>query len=358
MSRFHELRVADVRRETRDTVSIAFEVPEELRDNYRYQQGQHLALRTWIDGEEVMRTYSICTAVQDGELRVAVKKQPHGRFSTFANESLDVGQTLEVMEPMGHFNTTLDPSQAKHYLAVAAGSGITPVMSIIKTALAVEPQSRVTLIYGNRNTGSMIFREQLEDLKNEYMGRLNIISIMSREQPDIDLFHGRIDRDKLDALLKHWLDPEDLDECFICGPEPMIQGVNESLQAHGIDRKCIHFELFTAPGEAKQRYRERHEDTNADHSLTQVTVVLDGRQTEFDLERNTDPILDAGIEAGADLPFSCKGGVCSTCRAKVVEGEVEMDVNYALEDYEIEAGYVLTCQSYPVTDKVVINYDE
>ncbi|MGD8428804.1 MAG: FAD-binding oxidoreductase, partial [Ectothiorhodospiraceae bacterium] len=167
MSRFHELRVADVRRETRDTVSIAFEVPEELRDNYRYQQGQHLALRTWIDGEEVMRTYSICTAVQDGELRVAVKKQPHGRFSTFANESLDVGQTLEVMEPMGHFNTTLDPSQAKHYLAVAAGSGITPVMSIIKTALAVEPQSRVTLIYGNRNTGSMIFREQLEDLKNE-----------------------------------------------------------------------------------------------------------------------------------------------------------------------------------------------
>lgn len=358
MSRFHELRIADIRRETRDTVSLAFEVPDALKENYRYEAGQHLALRTWIDGEEVMRTYSICTGVQDGELRVAIKRQPHGRFSGFANESLDVGQTLEVMEPMGHFNAALAPDRPRHHLAFAAGSGITPVMSILRTVLANEPESRFTLVYGNRNAASMIFREQLEDLKNEYMDRFNMISIMSREQTDIDLFHGHIDAGKCDALLEQWIGADDVDESYVCGPEPMIHAVTESLEKHGIDRGRIHFELFTAPGEAQERQKARKEDREADHSITDVTVIADGRRTQFDLPRNSDPILEGGLQSGADLPFSCKGGVCSTCRAKLIEGEVEMDVNYALEDYEIEAGYVLTCQSFPLTEKVVVSYDE
>lgn len=358
MSRFHELRIADVRAETRDTVSIAFEVPEALRETYGYRQGQHLALRAWIDGEEVMRTYSICTGVQDRELRIAVKRHPHGRFSRFANEMLEPGRTLEVMAPMGHFNTPLDPAQAKHYLAFAAGSGITPVISIVKTTLAVEPESRFTLVYGNRATASVIFREQIGDLKNAHMGRLNLINVMSRESTDLEIFHGRIDAERCEGLFRRWIDLEDVDECFICGPEPMIHAVTESLQAHGMDRGRIHFELFTKPGEAAARQRQRTEDGDADHSVSDVTVMIDGGRLEFELPRNTESILNAGIQAGADLPFSCKGGVCSTCRAKVVEGEVEMDVNYALEDYEVEAGYVLTCQSYPVTKRVVVNYDE
>lgn len=358
MSRFHELRIADIRRETRDTVSLAFEVPESLSEHYRYQAGQHLALRTWIDGEEVMRTYSICTGVQDSELRVAIKRQPHGRFSSFANEALDVGQTLEVMEPMGHFSVSPDAERPRHHLAFAAGSGITPVISILRTVLAAEPRSRFTLVYGNRNAGAMIFREQLEDLKNEYMDRFNMLNVMSREQTDIDLFHGHIGAEKCDALLEHWIGADDIDECYICGPEPMIHAVRGSLEAHGIAPERIHFELFTAPGESERRHQARKEDRDADHSVTSVTVLADGRQTQFDLPRNTDPILEGGLAAGADLPFSCKGGVCSTCRAKVLEGEVEMDVHYALEDYEIEAGYVLTCQSYPLTEKVVVSYDE
>ncbi|WP_440995787.1 1,2-phenylacetyl-CoA epoxidase subunit PaaE [Arhodomonas sp. SL1] len=358
MSRFHELTVAEVRPETRDTVSIRFELPEELRETFRYEPGQHLAIRTWIDGEEVMRTYSICTGVQDEELRVAVKQQPHGRFSAFANSELKRGDRLEVMPPQGHFNTPFRPEQRKHYLAIAAGSGITPIMSLARTALHTEPESRFTLIYGNRSTASVIFREQLEDLKNEHMGRFNLINVMSRERTDIDLFHGHINRDKLEAMFRHWIDLGDVDEAFICGPEPMIHAASEALEAGGLGKKQIHFELFTAPGEAKERQRERTKDPSADHSTTEVAVRVDGQEIVFDLPRNTQPILDAGLEAGADLPFSCKGGVCSTCRAKVVEGEVEMDVNYALEDYEVEAGYVLSCQSYPVSERVVLDYDE
>ncbi|MCS4502728.1 1,2-phenylacetyl-CoA epoxidase, subunit E [wastewater metagenome] len=358
MSRFHELTVTDVRQETRDTVSIRFDVPETLRETYRYAPGQHLALRTWIDGEEVMRTYSICTGVQDEELRVAIKTQPHGRFSSFANSELRPGDRLEVMPPQGHFNTAFDPANRKHYLAIAAGSGITPIMSLARTALHTEPGSRVTLIYGNRSTASMIFREQIEDLKNAYMGRFNLINIMSRERTDIDLFHGRIDGDKLEALFRQWIDIDDVDEAFICGPEPMIHAASESLKAHDMAAERVHFELFTTPGEVKQRQQERANDTNADHSSSEIAVRVDGQEIVFDLARNTQPILEAGLEAGADLPFSCKGGVCSTCRAKVVEGDVEMDVNYALEDYEIEAGYVLSCQSYPVSDRVVLDYDE
>ncbi len=358
MSKFHELTVSDVRQETRDTVSIAFALPPEQADEFRYQAGQHLALRSRIDSEEVMRTYSICASEQEGELRVAVKRQPHGRFSNFINDHLRVGDVLEVMPPQGHFCLRFDPDNEKNYLAFAAGSGITPVISMIKTGLATEPNSVFTLVYGNRSTQNMIFREQLEDLKNTYMDRFTLVSVMSREQTDIDLFHGHIDSDKCRALFAHWIDPADLDEAVICGPESMIKAVSETLREHGVAAERIHFELFTPPGEAEERRQRRVADTTLDHSAAQVVVRVDGGQVEFELPKNSESILDAGIAAGADLPFSCKGGVCSTCRARIVEGEVEMDVNYALEDYEIEAGFVLTCQSYPVSERVVVDYDQ
>ncbi|HYW91368.1 MAG TPA: 1,2-phenylacetyl-CoA epoxidase subunit PaaE [Gammaproteobacteria bacterium] len=358
MSRFHELRIADVTRETRDAVSLAFEVPEALGDAFRFRAGQHLALRTRIDGEEVVRTYSICVGEPTGELRVAVKHQPGGRFSSYANERLAAGQLLEVMEPMGHFNAVVDPARPRHHVAFAAGSGITPIISILETVLAREPHSRFTLVYANRNTGSMIFRERLEDIKNRHMERFNLISIMSREQPEIELFHGRIDGAKCDALLQHWIDAAQIDECYVCGPEPMTEAVLGSLRQHGVAPARLHHELFTVPGEAQRRQQARREATGVDHSATRVTVVVDGRRTRFELPRNSASILEAGLEAGADLPFSCKGGVCATCRAKLISGEVDMDVNYALEDYELDAGYVLTCQSFPLSAEVELSYDD
>lgn len=358
MSKFHELTVADVRRETPDAVSVAFAERPSTHPEFHFQAGQHLALRTRLDGEEVMRTYSICTGEQDDELRVAIKRQPHGLFSSYANDYLQPGEVLEVMPPQGHFSLPFAPGRRRHYLAFAAGSGITPIMSMLRTGLATEPESHFTLIYGNRSTRSMIFREGLEDLKNRYMSRFTMVPVMSREQPDIELFHGHIDAEKCGLLFRHWVDASSVDEVLLCGPETMIHDVSDALQGHGIPRESIHFELFTAPGEAQRRRRERVNDATRDHSVAQVILRIDGQEVELDLPRNTKPILDAGLEAGAELPFSCKGGVCSTCRARLVEGDVEMDVNYALEDYEVEAGYVLTCQSYPTSQRVVIDYDE
>jgi ring-1,2-phenylacetyl-CoA epoxidase subunit PaaE len=360
MSRFYKLAVADIRPETRDTISIAFEVAEELRELFmNFRAGQHLALRVRLEGEELVRTYSICCAPQEQELRVAVKAQPYGRFSTYANTRLKVGDIVEVMPPAGHFSVPFDPAHRKHYLAFAAGSGITPIIALAKTALQTEPDSRVTLVYGNRSTQSMIFREQLEDLKNSYLGRFNLVPVMSREQTDIELFHGRIDQAKCRALFERWVNINSVDECFICGPEEMMREVTQALAAHGVDQSRIHFELFTTPGEVKQRQAQRQrEAVGRDRTVSQITVRIDGQQVDFELAQNEASILEGGLAVGLELPFSCKGGVCSTCRAKVVVGEVEMDVNYALEDYEVEAGYVLTCQSYPLTERVVLDYDE
>lgn len=359
MSRFHQLAVAGVRQETRDTVSIAFDVPEALRYVFMgFRPGQHLAVRARIGGEQVMRTYSICSIPADGELRVAVKSQPHGLFSNYANSRLKPGDVIEVMPPAGSFSASFDPANRSHYLAFAAGSGITPIISLIRAALATEPESRVTLVYGNRSTQSMIFREQLSDLKNSYMERFNLIPIMTREQTDIDLLQGRITKKKCDDLFSRWIDLERIDNVFICGPEPMVGEISVALRERGVEKERIHFELFTVPGEATRLREQRRQDASLDRTATQVSVRIDGRQLDFKLPRNTESILDAGLAAGAELPFSCKGGVCSTCRAKVVEGEVEMDVNYALEDYEIAAGYVLTCQSRPISDRVIVDYDE
>lgn len=360
MSKFHTLTIREVRPETRDTVSVAFTVPAELQDSFRYTQGQHLVMRTQINGEEVRRSYSICSAVSDNDLRVAIKRVDGGLFSNFANDQLAAGQTLEVMPPAGHFSIPLDPARAGNYLAVAAGSGITPILSIVKTTLETEPDSRFTLIYGNRSSGSTIFREQLEDLKNQYLERLNLIFVFSREQQDIDLYNGRIDAAKCDALFSRWLDAPNLTAAFICGPVEMTECVRDTLQRHDLNPERIHFELFTAgnPGAVAEKRAAREAAAKTSGAVSQVTVVSDGRTLSFELARNTQSVLDAGNVHGADLPYSCKAGVCSTCRCKVVEGEVEMDANFALEDYEVAAGYVLSCQAFPVSDKVVLDFDQ
>lgn len=358
MSHFYPLTVKEVRSETRDSVSLMFDLPDDLADNFHFTQGQYLTLRREIDGEDLRRSYSICSAVQDGTLRVAVKKVPGGRFSTFVNEKLAVGDQLEVMPPQGKFFTELDPTREGKYLAVAAGSGITPILSIVKTTLEAEPKSSFTLFYGNRATSSTIFREELEDLKNRYMGRFNLVFLFTREKQEVELYNGRIDGPKCNALFDQWVNAKSLTAAFICGPQEMTETVRTSLEQHGLAKQNIHYELFTPAGGAPVSRQDRADIKTDPTAVSEVTVIYDGRSIEFDLPRDTRSILDAGNDEGADLPYSCKAGVCSTCRAKVVEGEVEMDANHALEDYEIAAGYVLSCQCYPITDIVVLDFDQ
>jgi ring-1,2-phenylacetyl-CoA epoxidase subunit PaaE len=356
MSKFYPLTVAKVKNETRDAISVTFNVPAQLKDSFRYQQGQHLTLRAMIGGEDVRRSYSICSAVQDELLRVAIKRTPGGQFSTWANESLKPGATLEVMPPMGHFNVPLDAASARHYLAFAAGSGITPILSIIKTTLLAEPHSRFTLFYGNRASSSVIFRDELSDLKDSYLERLKIVYVMSREQQDIELFNGRITEDKCGQFLKHWVRIDDIDVAFICGPEDMMHGVSAALQAAGMPKERIRIELFAA-SIPKHEHKPRPVAASERHQ-TEVTVIMDGNHASFTMDKDKESLLDAGLRAGIDMRYSCKGGVCSTCRCKLVEGNVDMDVNYALEDYEVARGFVLSCQAFPVTDKVVVDFDQ
>jgi len=359
MPKFYTLKVKEVRRETPDCVSIAFDVPQDLKADYKFIQGQYLTLRTDIGGEDVRRSYSICSSPLDAELRVAVKHVPQGLFSTFANQKLQSGDALSVMTPMGKFFTELDENHAKHYVGFAAGSGITPVMSIMKTVLQREPKSHFTLFYGNKNFDSIIFREEIEALKNQYLGRLSIHHVLSREVLGSPLFNGRINAEKCAQFCKVFFDAKEVDEYFLCGPEEMIFAVKDTLTDLGVAPKRIHFELFTtaATKNIKPKTKTDHSPTPS-KSDSQITVILDGDAFDFPLNSVGDNILDAALKNGADLPFACKGGVCCTCRAKVLEGKVEMDVNYALEADEVEAGFVLTCQSHPRTPKVVISFDE
>lgn len=353
MPRFHTLDVLDVRHETRDAVVVTLKPKD---GDFAFTQGQYLTFRREFDGEELRRSYSICAGLDDGALRVGIKRVDGGAFSTWANEDLKPGDTLEAMPPQGRFFTVLDPSSAKNYLAFAGGSGITPVLSIIKTTLAREPNSTFTLVYANRQVTSIMFREELEDLKNSYLGRLSILHILESEG-DIDLFTGRIDAEKMQALFRLWIDAESVDTAFICGPEPMMLTIKESLLAHGLTEPQVKFELFASQqGRAKQRAQSRH--VQNDGAQCAVTVTLDGVTRAFEMPKDGTPILDAAIAHHMDAPFSCKAGVCSTCRAKVFEGEVEMMTNHALEDYEVRAGYVLSCQCIPLSDKVVLSYDE
>lgn len=353
MTQFFPLRVADVRRETADCVSIAFDLPDELRDAFRFKPGQYLTLRTELDGEEVRRSYSVCVSPQSGELRVAVKRVPGGRFSTFANDRLRPGDTLQVMPPDGRFFTELHPGQAKHYVAFAAGSGITPVMSILRAVLAVEPHSRFTLFYGNQRTDSIIFREAIEGLKNEHLDRLGVHHILSREHTGSDLFSGRIDAEKCERYLDLLVDPETVDEFFLCGPQDMILTLRETLLRRGVDRKRVHLELF-GTGPVKRKPRAAGETAVA----AEIHLTLDGNTLSFPMANAEQSILDAALAQGADLPFACKGGVCCTCRARLTEGSVDMDVNYALEPEEVAAGYILTCQSHPTSETVHVSFDE
>jgi ring-1,2-phenylacetyl-CoA epoxidase subunit PaaE len=355
MSKFHPLAVARVERETRDAVVITFAVPPALAEAFRYEPGQHLTVRADIDGEDVRRSYSICSAVQDATLKIAVKRNPYGVFSTWANESLKAGDRIDVMPPMGHFGVALAPGNRKHYVGFAAGSGITPLLSIIETTLAVEPESEFTLFYGNRASGTVMFKEALAALKDSYLTRFNLVHVLSREAQDIELLHGRIDRAKADALLAHWVNLAEVDTVFVCGPDGMMQAVADALKARGFPDTRVRIERF-----ATSIPKHEHKSSRAyapGHAECEVTIVLDGTTKTFTLEKGKQSILEAGLDAGVELPYSCKGGVCSTCRAKLTAGEVDMDVNFALEDYEVARGFVLTCQSYPVTDRVTVDYD-
>ena len=355
MSKFHPLKVAAIARETRDAVALTFEVPTRLQETFRFIQGQHLTLRADIDGEDLRRSYSICSAVQDETLRIAVKKAAGGAFSTWINDQVQAGHTLEVMPPMGHFNVPLDPRRRRHYLGFAAGSGITPLLSIIKTTLHAEPESRFTLFYGNRSSAAVIFREELSDLKDRYLERFNLVYVMSREAQDIAVLNGRIDQQKTDALLTHWVDLEGIHTAFVCGPDGMMQAVSKSLQAHGFPKPRIKIELFAAS--IPRHEHKTHAAPEPGHTECAVTAIIDGAARQFTLEKARDNIIDGALKQGVELPYSCKGGVCSTCRAKLVSGEVDMDVNFALEDYEVARGFILCCQSYPVTDTVVVDFD-
>jgi len=354
---FHPLKIKEIRRETPDCVSVVFDIPGELQKDFSFTQGQSLTMRTFINKEEVRRTYSICSSPIENEWRVAIKKVDGGSFSTLANEQLKKGDTLEVMPPVGRFYTALNPSQKKHYVAFAAGSGITPVLSLIKTTLVTETKSEFTLVYGNRSRGSIIFFEELEGLKNKFMDRFNLIHILSRERTDASLNFGRINSDKLTELSK-LIEYKKADDFFLCGPEEMIFAVKAYLEAAGIDQKKIHFELFTTPGETKKSVVKSRESGVNTGPISKVTLKLDGRSVDFDLSLNSDTtILDAALQQGADLPYACKGGVCCTCKARLLEGEVEMDVHWGLEQEEVEQGFILTCQSHPKTDKVVVDFD-
>jgi ring-1,2-phenylacetyl-CoA epoxidase subunit PaaE len=354
---FHKLAVKEVRKETAECVSVLFDIPDEVKNDFVFKQGQSLTMRTLLNGEEVRRTYSICASPLDNEWRVAIKKQKGGLFSGFANEELKKGDVLEVMPPVGKFYTPLDPQQKKNYVAFAAGSGVTPVISIIKTTLRTEPESQFTLVYGNRNKNSIIFKEELEGLKDKFIDRFSLIHILSRERTDTPINSGRINLNKLNEL--HKLIPyKNTDEFFICGPEEMIFCVKDFLETNGIDKKKIHFELFTTPGESpKSIVRSRESGVKDSGPTSKISVKLDGITFDFDLGLNAEPILDAALKQGADLPFSCKGGVCCTCKAKLIEGEVDMEVHWGLEEEEIEQGYILTCQSHPKTDRVIVDFD-
>jgi ring-1,2-phenylacetyl-CoA epoxidase subunit PaaE len=306
-------------------------------------------------GDEVRRNYSICAPAGDGQLRVAVKRLSGGAFSKFVAEKLRVDDELEVMTPTGRFTTTFDPTNRKHYVAVAAGSGITPVLSLLATALRVEPESRFTLLYGNRTTKTIMFLEELEDLKNTYPSRLQLVHVLSREEPDVELFGGRLDRDRLERILAALVPVDDVDAWFLCGPYEMVVGSRQLLVDLGVEKRKIHAELFFVgdippPPPAPT-------DAASDTTASAVTIVLDGRRTSFDLAPDGGSVLDAVLQERSDAPFACKGGVCGTCRAKIIEGKVEMTQNWALEDDEVERGYVLTCQSHPRTPRVVLDYD-
>jgi ring-1,2-phenylacetyl-CoA epoxidase subunit PaaE len=355
--RFHPLTVADLRRETAEAVSIAFAMPEALREAYRFAAGQNLTLKTRLGGEDLRRCYSICSGVDEGELRVAVKRQEGGLFSCFCNDTLRRGDVVEVMTPAGNFTVPLDPKDERVYLGIAAGSGITPLMSLLKTVLAREPESRFFLLYGNRTTQSIMFREALEDLKDRFLGRLSVAHVLSREAQDVPALSGRLDAAKIALFLRTIVPAQSIDHVFLCGPGGLVETAERALRGLGLSPERIHVERFTIDGAPAPKRPQRAESAADGEIVAEAEAVRDGIRHRFPVGQDQS-IIEAAESAGLDLPYSCRGGMCCTCRAKLVEGKVEMTVNYSLEAWELAAGYVLTCQSRPKTPKVVLDYDQ
>jgi len=354
---FHPLTISRVEPVTDDSVAITFEVPPELSEAYAFTQGQHLTVRTELAGDDVRRNYSICAPVSSGELRVAVKRLPGGAFSEHALDVLRPGDVIDVMTPTGRFFTELDPSHRKHYVCVAAGSGITPILSIVATTLETEPASRMTLIYANRTHATVMFLDEVEDLKDRYAERFQLIHVLSREPQEVELLSGRLDRVRMTRLLETLVPVEEADEWFLCGPFAMVSDLRTLLVESGVAKRSIHAEVFHVEAVPPVR-RTTALDLDADTAAgAQVTITLDGRRSTFRLAPDGPVVLDAALMVRSDAPFACKGGVCGTCRAKVVAGTVEMDTNWALEPDEVERGYVLTCQAHPTSEKVVLDYD-
>ena len=356
MSQFYKLNIKDIYKETDDTSVVSFEVPVHLQSVFKYAQGQHLTLKADIDGEDVRRSYSLCSSPLENEWKVAIKQIPGGKFSTFVNNEVKAGDLIEVMEPSGNFGVTVKPEDSKNYIFFAAGSGITPVLSMLKTHLKAEPNATCKLFYVNKTAKSIIFKEELEQLRNTYFGRLEIYYFLTKERRDIQLFNGRFDDDKMKVLTKTFIDIPDTNEVFLCGPEKMVNYVSEYLINAGLRKDLIHFELFvTGLTEEDIKRAERLAKQNVEG--TEITIVDGGKEFSFTMTKEYDNILDAALGAGADLPFACKGGVCSTCKCRVVEGSVEMKINYALDEKEVSQQLVLSCQAVPTTDKVVVDFD-
>jgi ring-1,2-phenylacetyl-CoA epoxidase subunit PaaE len=353
---FHTLTIAEMVPETAEARSIRFAVPEELRETFKFKPGQHLTLKAEIEGEEIRRNYSLCVAPQDDQVTVTVKRIAGGAFSNWANDNLKPGDAIEVMAPHGSFTWDFAAGAAHHYVGFAGGSGITPVMSLLKTALLTEPASRFTLLYGNRDSSSIIFLEALAQLKNRFMDRLQVHHFLAEEAEEFELFNGMLDRAKCDEILDTLVDPADVAAFFVCGPGPMMDAAEEALKARGIAADKIHLERFTA-GRPSAALEAQMQALTLEAAGLTMLVTLDGRKRRVAFDAAAGNILDSARASGLPAPFACKAGVCATCRARVVSGEVEMAARYGLTDEEVAAGYVLTCQSVPKGDGVELDYD-
>jgi ring-1,2-phenylacetyl-CoA epoxidase subunit PaaE len=360
MSRhFHSLKIHDVRRETKDCVSISFDLPDALEESFRFVAGQYVNLRATVNGEELRRSYSICSAPRSGELRVAIKRVDGGQFSDFANTKLKVGDVIDVMPPDGKFCFEPQHDAKRNVLAVAAGSGITPILSIVTTLLEEEPSSKVTLVYGNRRVRDIMFKEQIEDLRDRFLTRFQLIHVLSQEPQESPISHGRIGREKIDSISKQF-DSNRLFHCaYVCGPDAMTEEVIQALRERGMDADSIHRERFSAGSQAAKTKRKIPTARVQTDSVAaaQVTVIADGIERVLRVPFEGESILEVALAAGIDAPFACKAGVCCTCRAQVLEGSVKMDANFTLEQHEVGRGFVLTCQSHPTTERVKISFD-
>lgn len=354
--KFYPARVKQIEKTTPDCALISLDIEEEWIPDFHYTQGQHLTLKAEIDGQELRRSYSLCSSPVDEEWKIAVKKVPQGRFSSFVNDTLRVGDTLEVMPPHGRFFVEVDPTLERHFVAFAAGSGITPILSIIKTHLKREPGSSFQLFYVNRSTASIILKEEIDALKNKYLDRFEVFHFLTQEERNVPLFNGRITPDKLDLISRTLIDLEATSDFFLCGPSEMIFTIRDYLTQAGVSLRKIHFELFNADG-LKPKSRRKAAPAMANGALSNIEVIEGGKKMSFRVPLGATTILDAAIQKNADLPFACKGGVCCTCKAKLLKGKVEMEVNYALEQEQLDAGYILTCQAVPLSEEIVVDYD-